>query len=206
MERNQNLMNIRNNRLLEIFNGKFLINPKKENKMGRIIFEYIKRNKKVVGLFIGWKAGKDKVGLGYSLCNKQDKFSWNTAVDLCFNRMFLGTAYYDNMPSSIRRQEAKFMDRCEKYFKARCCALSDSFKDKSIFEKHLPEHIISKINKETKPRNKALNITRHSESVMFFREASIQIGHDGVDSINFGGRVSERPESGYIEVSYKIFK
>ena len=207
MERNQNSMNIRKKRLLEIFNGKFLINPNEENNMEKVIFEYIKRNKKVVGLFIGWKVSKDKIGMGYSLCNKQDEFSWKTAVDLCFDRMFLGPAYYDNMPSSIRKQEEKFMNRCEKYFKAKCCVLTEPFKDKSVFfEKSLPKHIISKINKETKPRDRVFNITENSTGTMFFREASFQIGVYGIDSVNFRGRVNERPDAAYIEVSYKIFK
>lgn len=104
-------------------------------KIKTAIFNYIKRNNERVGLMIAVNIGADpNVYIGWSLCNKEDKFNIQGAFDLALFRAYsnkLAEAPHDGkniltneiceelmtVPSSIRKDMLKFQERINKYFK-----------------------------------------------------------------------------------------
>ena len=207
----------RNEKLRKYFEGKFMKEDLKIKRPQSIIFEYIKKKNKIVGLLMGWRVG-NKVGLGYSLCNRLDEFSWEKAVYICYSRMFAKSEYYDNMPHSIKKLESKFMERCEKYFKCACCVFSkNSMADTIKFRHDLPKDLKNKINKEVEKRkikerkDKWIEEKRKSVSgnkclpdgfkSAFF--TGIQISSCGKTLI-LHNRKDRKVEGGCIEVFYKI--
>ncbi len=189
------------------------------------IFEYIKRGKKIVGLFIGWKVGT-KVGVGYSLCNNKDKFRWDSAIELAYHRIFDLSDYYEKMPQSIMKQEEHFVKRCEKYFKAGVHVFHKNNKNCSYanYLENLPEDLkvkwnnekekerrlaernrkIDQLRKAAEARKNRTRIPDHSciGKTMFF--TGISTSYQNAE-LTFYNRKEERPEGSYIEVTYKIF-
>ena len=200
----------RNEKLRKYFEGKFMKEDLKIKRPQSIIFEYIKKKNKIVGLLMGWRVG-NKVGLGYSLCNRLDEFSWEKAVYICYSRMFAKSEYYDNMPHSIKRQENKFMERCEKYFKCACCVFPKNWMADTIKFRHdLPKDLKNKINKEVEKRIRKAKKDEWVEErrkreknsgVLYFTE--LEYRHDG--EITFRRRLDKKPEKAepFIEVRWE---
>lgn len=88
--------------------------PKKTNntKDAHFIFQYIKRNQKIVGLLIGVRCGLE-ISIGWSLCNiKKDEFDMETALAICYTRL----SRRDQIPPSIIPDVERFVYRCHSYF------------------------------------------------------------------------------------------
>ena len=84
----------------------------KDSDYSSLIFQYIKRNKKIVGLLIGVRCGSE-ISIGWSLCNiKKDEFEMETALAICYTRL----SRMDKIPPSILPDVEKFAHRCYLYF------------------------------------------------------------------------------------------
>lgn len=187
----------------------------------RVIFEYIKRGNKIVGILVGWNIPEMKVvGVGYSLCNPKDKFSWKTAVAAAWAKMFHSVMDYSrNVPHSIKKQEHEFQKRCTKYFKNMDVSVLSRSEYTNInrYRASLPMCLITKIQKEHQAEirkarkaeeikeiresiNKKQNGCETESATCYFKE--MEITHDG--NVCFRERSREKPNSDHIEVTYKI--
>lgn len=86
------------------------------------VIQYVRNKKRVpYGVIVAVKAAETPTGysLGYSLCNKKDRFAKKMALKIAlgranFNSDEVGGA---STPHDIRRVVAGFVDRCKKYYK-----------------------------------------------------------------------------------------
>ena len=81
-------------------------------KMGKRLIQFVRNDKGVpIGCFVGF----DKNNIGWSLCNKKDKWDRKKAKEIASGRAVLGSS--TPVPKSIYGDWLKFCERCEKYFK-----------------------------------------------------------------------------------------
>jgi hypothetical protein len=94
------------------------------------VIQYIRdKSGKPRGALVAIKA-EGGFGVGYSLCNKQDKFSKDMALKIAFGRALVGaeiqtrivSRFSDSsvgncIPHLINKVLGKFTDRCKKYYK-----------------------------------------------------------------------------------------
>ena len=95
----------------------------KIDKWGNHYAELQKNKGKLIGAMVSIGSGV----VGWSLCNKKDKykFSKELALDIAFNRAFIidelskskQKEYYNKVPMSIKEDVDRMLERSEKYFK-----------------------------------------------------------------------------------------
>jgi hypothetical protein len=83
------------------------------------VIQYVRNKKRVpYGVIVAVKSDGG-YSLGYSLCNKRDRFAKKMALKIalgraCFNGDEVGG---ESTPHDIRRVVSSFVDRCNKYYK-----------------------------------------------------------------------------------------
>lgn len=83
------------------------------------VVQYVRNNKRIpYGVVVGVKT-PEGFALGYSLCNKKDRFNKKMALKIA-----LGRATYSSCkppvgvePHDIRKMMPAFFERCKKYYK-----------------------------------------------------------------------------------------
>lgn len=101
------------------------------------LVQYVRKNREKKGVLIAVNHSFDKnrIVIGYSLCNtKHDKFNRNAAIEIAYGRALRwdkSLKYsFLNVPHSIREDFVLFVLRAKKYFK----------------DKSLPEWIVNELN------------------------------------------------------------
>jgi hypothetical protein len=85
------------------------------------VIQYIRNNKRIpYGVVVGVKTPEGLgFALGYSLCNKKDRFNKKMALKIALGRAtFNGCKTTEvNEPRDIRKVMPVFFERCKKYYK-----------------------------------------------------------------------------------------
>lgn len=82
------------------------------------IISYIRdRKRRPLGALVAIKDASGRgFRIGYSLCNKQDRFSRSTAVKIALDRANGQSDEQTNPPHIVRRSIPSFMERCSRYY------------------------------------------------------------------------------------------
>jgi hypothetical protein len=82
------------------------------------IIKYIRdKNKIPQGVLVAIKTG-DGYNIGYSLCNKYDRFEKRMALEIAVGRANTNTiAFAQNLPHVVAKNLPDFLIRCAKYYK-----------------------------------------------------------------------------------------
>lgn len=81
------------------------------------IIQYIRNNKgKPLGILVATKDDKG-FSIGYSLCNKRDRFDKERGLDIAFGRADTWTLIPHDMPRVISENVPGFLERCKKYYR-----------------------------------------------------------------------------------------
>lgn len=79
------------------------------------VIQYVRNNKRVpYGVVVAVKTAYG-YRVGYSLCNKRDKFNKRVALDVALGRT--KTNLVGEPPHDIKRMIPSFLERCDKYYK-----------------------------------------------------------------------------------------
>lgn len=81
------------------------------------VIQYVRDKKGVpYGVVVAVKVD-DGYRLGYSLCNKKDRFSKDMALKIALGRAEIKTDDVRVLPHPVARMVASFTDRCKKYYR-----------------------------------------------------------------------------------------
>lgn len=94
-------------------NFKIFTKEEKVSEHRNLIFRYIKRHNKIVGLLVGYSFEDGKFSTGWSLCNDKDEFDMQKALSICFYRLTVGN---ERPPHSVEKEFMRFFTNCCKYF------------------------------------------------------------------------------------------
>lgn len=70
------------------------------------------------GVIVGVKI-EEGFGVGYSLCNKKDRFNKKMALKIAIGRVYQGNCIGEGLggvPNDVRRMAPGFIRRCNKYY------------------------------------------------------------------------------------------
>lgn len=86
------------------------------------VIQYVRNKKRIpYGVVVAVKDGDQGYQIGFSLCNKKDRFNKKMALKIAIGRAFLkGSAYrscYHSAPRDVDRMLLIFNARCDKYYK-----------------------------------------------------------------------------------------
>ena len=82
------------------------------------IIEYIRDKSRIpYGVLIAVKS-PDGYNIGYSLCNKKDRFNKRMALKIAIGRANFSSDCVDSLPYVIAKKIPTFIERCKKYYKA----------------------------------------------------------------------------------------
>lgn len=86
------------------------------------VIQYVRNKKRVpYGVIVAIKSDGSSSGysLGYSLCNKRDRFAKKMALKIALGRACFGgdEVGKESTPHDIRRVVSSFVTRCNKYYK-----------------------------------------------------------------------------------------
>lgn len=86
-----------------------------------VMVKYIRNNKrKKKGVLIAIKTNKNRVFIGWSLCNSVDVFNKHFGKELASNRAikrFNDNLHYYRIPQSIETDLEKFTEKCKRIYK-----------------------------------------------------------------------------------------
>ena len=74
------------------------------------------RRKKRVGMFMAFSDDQGKIGVGYCLCSRGDKYSHDLAYKICKSRA-CSAKNEIAVPESLVKDYDDFIIQCEKYFR-----------------------------------------------------------------------------------------
>ena len=145
----------------------------------RFRYEYIKRENKVVGIMLAWIPRDMKAfGVGYSICDPRDEFSWETAIRLAFDRMFFDP-YLPEVPNHIKDQFHTFVYETRHKFKLPYVSIPNRNKNYDSFLACVPQFFKDKMKESpikpvTKPTIERYfrSYSMHSDSIGFSDEVS----------------------------------
>lgn len=83
------------------------------------VIQYVRNRKGIpVGVIVAMKSDGG-FGIGYSLCNRKDRFKKETALKIAFGRAESNGAslMLHELPRGIARVLPEFMERCKKYYR-----------------------------------------------------------------------------------------
>lgn len=81
------------------------------------VIQYVRDKKNVpYGVIVAVKTD-DGFGIGYSLCNKKDRFSKDMALKIAIGRAEIKNEEVRVLPHPVARMVASFTERCKKYYK-----------------------------------------------------------------------------------------
>ena len=102
------------------------------------IIQYIRnRHGKPIGVLMGVRRDtlsrkeSSEYSIGWSLCNKKDKFDKEVALDMAWNRAWKRSSLDQRaLPEKVNDQIQPFIKRCRKYFKNCDLAFSKKYTPK----------------------------------------------------------------------------
>jgi hypothetical protein len=82
------------------------------------VIQYIRsKNNLPSGVLVAIKS-ENGFRIGYSLCNKKDRFNKSMALKIAMGRAEFGMTYpTTSTPHPVRKMFPAFLDRCKKYYK-----------------------------------------------------------------------------------------
>lgn len=173
----------------------------KPNAIGQFIYN---KERERIGVLVAYKASRGRVGTGWSLCNKKDKFSITEGVRIAFDRMF-NIDEDGILPSSIRKMVDAFDIHAEKFFESDLVYLKNHEKNWNKFFNSLPEGIKEEMKIDYKAKAKEREALKKEavSDVMRFRSMGRSL-----DGIEFYHPITEKEAaySGHFEVTVKTIK
>lgn len=85
------------------------------------VIQYVRRKRVPFGVLVAVK-GDGGFRVGYSLCNKKDRFNKRMALKIALGRAerlggLYGNEPNDGTPHDVKRMIPAFIDRCKRYYK-----------------------------------------------------------------------------------------
>ena len=81
------------------------------------VIQYVRCNKNIPhGVLVAVKC-ENGYRLGYSLCNKKDRFNKRMALKIALGRADNNAVVGEPTPHPVRKMIPAFLDRCKKYYK-----------------------------------------------------------------------------------------
>lgn len=81
------------------------------------VIQYVRNNKRIPhGVIVAVKC-EDGFRIGYSLCNKKDRFNKRMALKIALGRAEIGSFYVVQPPHPVAKIVPAFVERCKKYYK-----------------------------------------------------------------------------------------
>lgn len=79
------------------------------------VIQYVRKKRTPFGVIVAIKSDYSQTGfdIGYSLCNKKDRFTKRRALEIALGRADIGTFEY---PQEIKKMMPRFIERCKKYY------------------------------------------------------------------------------------------
>ena len=94
--------------------------------MKPMISKRIIRRGKRAGMLMAFDFGEGKIGIGFCLCHKGDKYDHELATKICLARAKAYTEDGIALIPSIDKEYHQFVDRCERFFKVNFRGYHDS--------------------------------------------------------------------------------
>lgn len=80
------------------------------------VVQYVRKNGKPFGAIVAVKS-EDGFRIGYSLCNKKDRFKKETGLKIAFGRADTWNLLPYKIPNEIMSVLPLFIQRCRKYYR-----------------------------------------------------------------------------------------
>lgn len=80
------------------------------------VIQYVRKNGRPFGVVVAVK-GEDGFRIGYSLCNKKDRFKKETGLKIAFGRADVWSSIPHETPKEIMAAMPSFIERCKKYYR-----------------------------------------------------------------------------------------
>lgn len=83
------------------------------------VIQYIRNKKRIpIGVITAVKSECEYgFNMGYSLCNKKDRFNKKMALKIALGRANVVNDVQEVFPHEVRKMISSFVDRCKKYYK-----------------------------------------------------------------------------------------
>lgn len=80
------------------------------------VIQYVRKNGRPLGAIVAVK-GEHGFRIGYSLCNKRDRFKKETGLKIAFGRADTWSSIPGDTPREIMAALPGFIARCKKYYR-----------------------------------------------------------------------------------------
>lgn len=138
------------------------------NVIGQFIYN---KERERIGVLVAYKASRGRVGTGWSLCSKKDKFSITEGIRIAYDRMF-NIDEGGILPSSISKTLDAFDIRAEKFFESNPVYLKSHEKNWNKFFNSLPEGIKEEMRIDYKERAKEREALKKKEETLKKKEVA----------------------------------